>query len=655
MKKFDSEDVENINSVMGEGVGIVMETVDDNEEEARVATSDDDESDVDKAELQHLSFFDVLTAIIFGLANGFFAGMIEDFRQDFSDKSCALNRVKHAYEDAVGKSSALWTVIRSAWKNVWGKEGRAEILEAIELAFKAYGDVFIEIFKWMYVCKGTRTIAVMIGVIAVALSVNAALMAVGGAVIPIILKLGALILELITSAQYVKKLVLNLVTEIKAMKAGKCHKTCKKNLIQYMSEVVGFLVQIVVMSGIKDVAKFARPKGAKVGKINWNPDFVNDIKTLKTSGLKVSKGIAGKIKSPFKGTKLDSYGDALKATDNIADDVAKNVDEVGKTADDIAERADAGDEIDALAEHTGLKKEIKNTGADEVVGDELITVKDANKPKQKVTALDDDIADEASSWKTTAGENTGGKGTVENPMTFDEAKTFDADGKYAYDRYSDNIPKDMIKEQDNFIGGRFNEIKIKADPNSDEVVTLYRAGDDQREFGQYWTRDPPNSATDVAEMAAVKTDWNNAKHMAADDLGKHYDNVVHGKGAPFEGLDHVKPRANRGTGKMETRGEFVKRIKESSGDKATTVYKMEIPVKDLPAEGLVLYEGKVASQVDGLAIGVDKGAMGGGDQIFMSGKQSFTANRCANCKITKVGGFEESRKIRDSLGLDHRL
>ena len=82
---------------------------------------------------------------------------------------------------------------------------------------------------------------------------------------------------------------------------------------------------------------------------------------------------------------------------------------------------------------------------------------------------------------------------------------------------------------------------------------------------------------------------------------------------------------------------------------------MEIPVKDLPAEGLVMFEGKVASQVDGLAIGVDKGAMGGGDQIFMSGKQSFTANRCANCKITKVGGFEESRKIRDSLGLDHRL
>ena len=41
--------------------------------------------------------------------------------------------------------------------------------------------------------------------------------------------------------------------------------TGKKNLLQYMSEVVGFLVQIVVMSGIKDVVKFAKPKGAKIG------------------------------------------------------------------------------------------------------------------------------------------------------------------------------------------------------------------------------------------------------------------------------------------------------------------------------------------------------------------------------------------------------
>ena len=39
---------------------------------------------------------------------------------------CITNLVKETpteYEDAVGKSSALWTVIRSAWQNVWGKEG----------------------------------------------------------------------------------------------------------------------------------------------------------------------------------------------------------------------------------------------------------------------------------------------------------------------------------------------------------------------------------------------------------------------------------------------------------------------------------------------------------------------------------------------------
>ncbi len=359
MKKINSDDVENINSVMGEGVGIVMETVDDNEEEARVATSDDDESDVDKAELQHLSFFDVLTAIIFGLANGFFAGMIEDFRQDFSDKSCNFEKIKKTFEDAVGKSSALWTVIRSAWQNVWGKEGRAEIVEAIELAFKAYKDVFVEIFNWIYKCKGTRTIAIMMGIVGIALAVNAALMAVGGAAIPIILKLGALILELITSAKYVKGLVLNFVKALKQVKEGKCHKICKKNLIQYMSEVVGFLVQIVVMSGIGDVMGFARPKGAKIGKISWNPEFIHDLKLLAKTGRMLGKSV-GKIKNPFKGNKIDMYADAMKSTDNVADDIAKNVDDVGKSADDVPQRAESGDEIGAVVEESGMKEEMKN-------------------------------------------------------------------------------------------------------------------------------------------------------------------------------------------------------------------------------------------------------------------------------------------------------
>ena len=205
--------VNNLNSVMGEGVGIVMETVDDDDPEAKVAGDEDPENGVAQQEMNHLTFYDILTSIVFGLANGFLVGMVEDFRKDFTDKSCDMKDVKRAFEDAVGKSSALWTVVSSAWKNVWGKEGRAEILEAVKLALKAYGDMFGAIFKWMYKCKGTRTIAVMLGVISIALAVNALLLAVGGAVIPIILKLGALILEVVTSAQYIKGLVKNLVNE----------------------------------------------------------------------------------------------------------------------------------------------------------------------------------------------------------------------------------------------------------------------------------------------------------------------------------------------------------------------------------------------------------------------------------------------------------
>ena len=99
------------------------------------------------------------------------------------------------------------------------------------------------------------------------LAVNGALLAAGGSIIPVILKLGALILEVVTSAKYVKGLVKNLVGEIQKLKNGKCHKPCKKNLVQICPEIVGFLVQIVLMSGISDVLKFAKPKGAKVGKV----------------------------------------------------------------------------------------------------------------------------------------------------------------------------------------------------------------------------------------------------------------------------------------------------------------------------------------------------------------------------------------------------
>ena len=76
-----------------------------------------------------------------------------------------------------------------------------------------------------------------------------------------------------TNIKYIAYILLILLINheciaLKQVKEGKCHKICKKNLIQYMSEVVGFLVQIVVMSGIGDVMGFARPKGAKIGKIS---------------------------------------------------------------------------------------------------------------------------------------------------------------------------------------------------------------------------------------------------------------------------------------------------------------------------------------------------------------------------------------------------
>ncbi len=82
--------------------------------------------------------------------------------------------------------------------------------------------------------------------------------------------------------------------------------------------VVGFLRQLIVMSGIKDVLKFIKPKGAKIGKIKWNPDFKDDIQTLLETvegAMNLGKGL-GKIKHPFKSNKIAMYAAAMKTTDN---------------------------------------------------------------------------------------------------------------------------------------------------------------------------------------------------------------------------------------------------------------------------------------------------------------------------------------------------
>merc|ERR1711871_1702381 len=207
--------------------------------------------------------------------------------------------------------------------------------------------------------------------------------------------------------------------------------------------------------------------------------------------------------------------------------------------------------------------------------------------------------------RTKPGENTMGRGTTDNPMAFNEARNFDQKGIYAYDRYSNKLPEEMIRQQDNFIGGRFNKIKVEPNPNSEEVITLYRAGNSKRSTGSYWSRDPPISATDTMERQAVKLDWSNS-------------------GKPGKAPD--------------------------------TVYKLELKVKDLPEE-ISMYEGKVASQSAG-SLGIDKKALGGGDQIFLDNKvlmgkkydNTGLLSKCKGCKVTKVGSFEDSRKLRAGLG-----
>ena len=617
--KAEKEEVGRANEVMGEGLSLVMSDV------------DSDALNSGPNDTEHLTVLDVLKSILYGVTNGFFAGMVEDLDKDFSDESCKkTGPVKEAFKDAAAKTAAFWETLLSAWKNVWTSKGRGELMDAVKLAFGAWRHLFGELFTYVATCKGCVTVVFMFGIIGIALGLNALMIAAGAVVIPIIVKIAGIILEVVFGIPFLIKVIKRAVEQIKLARQGKCGKDCKKMFIRVFGEIVGFLIQVVLMSG--NVMKFAPKSGTKLGRFKWNPTFVDDMKVLKST-----------VNSAMKGKRVTA----------VAGDASKFGTDVGKT-DSMADIAASASKSEAAEVVSAANKLDNAADAAKSADDAADAAKSADDAADAAKSADAADSGADTGWKTTVGENTGGKGTEKNPMSFDEAKQFDQDGKYAYDRYSEKIPDAMKSEQDNFIGGRFNEIKIKADPNSDEVVTLYRAGDDSRDFGQYWTRDPPNSATDVHEMAAVKTDWTNTHKMSNSDLGKHYDAVVHKQGNRLENLRNIEPRKNRETGIMETKDDFIARLKKPP-EQATTVYKIEIPVKDLPKEGLVMFEGKVASQSDSLAVGIDVKATGGGDQIFMSGKQSFTANSCANCKITKIGGFEESRRLREGLGLPQRL
>jgi hypothetical protein len=478
-----------------------------------------------------LGFMDVAGSIVYGVANGFFSGMMDDFRDAFADETCTdTAALRGAFKTLCERAADLWDTYRGALKHVWTDSGRDQLVDTLKGAFSAFSDLVSQVFRFVVTCKGTQLILIMSAIMAVAIAVNfLALLA--GNVVALAVKIGLVLLEIVTSVPYLKGLVVRGSKELKKVIAGTCAKDCLKMFIQIFAEVLGFVMQAVLLSGdVKDVLKVLPKPGAQVGPFKWSRKFLapvekflnlvksaRDGKGIRPAMFKVANKAIFGIKTVTKRTKqLVGNGKPTPKARSAGVDAST----VAKSADD----ADV--------------KVVKSKD-----GDSLL-----------------------SGGK--AGANTGGKGTAENPMAWAEGKQFNDQRKYAFDKYTDDVPTEMLRQQDNFAGGKFNKVVVKPDKSSDEIITLYRAGNKHdpksgKAFmddatGGYWTRDPPTGEFGVRGEAAVKMEWN----------------------------------------------------------KLDTVYKVEIPVKDLK-DPLVMYEGKVGMQ--GASDGLHKGMkyQGGGDQIYL--------------------------------------
>ena len=535
-EKAARDEVGGLNQIFGEGLGMVETTV------------DDDTLSTGASDVQHLTSIHVVKSLFYGLLNGFFAGMMDDMSDDFNDESCDTTGIKTSFKDLAGKLAGMWDTVVDAWKHVWTDEGRDQLADAVKLTFISLKNMFGAMFQYVVTCRGMKTILFMVGIISVAFALNALIIAMGLVVIPIIIKLAGIILEIVTSVPYLAGLIKQVLAQIKLVVKGACKLDCKRMFIQSFAEVIGFFAQVILMSG--DILKLAPKKaGQKFGRFKWNPQFVDDMKLLKGKIGAADDG--AKIKpNMFNKGSAGRFGDEAAAAANRVDEVA---DAAGATnrVDKTAAAANGADEAAGVA-----------NGADEAAGV-------ANGADEAAAAAKKD-GDALLRNEKSVGADTGGKGTADNPMSWNEGKKFNEDGKFAFDRYSDDVPKEMLREQGNFAGGRFNEVVVMPDKNSEEVITLYRAGNKHKggksylddAVGGYWTRDPPAGEFAVRSEAAVKMEWNN--------------------------LD--------------------------------TVYKIDIPVSSLN-EKLVMFEGPVGLQGPSSGLHKHLQHQGGGSQIFLDAGQ----------------------------------
>eukprot|EP00945_MAST-04E_sp_MAST-4E-sp1_P004854 g4854.t1 len=254
--------------------------------------------EIDKA----LGVKDAIGPALFGLVDGFFSGMAGQFKEAFEDPKCQSGKsdVANELKNVVHRLKKMWFAMKSAHKKVWTSEGRRAVISAVKAMLQSIVDLLKKGLKFLWDCPATKMLVVMVGVIAVVLLLNLAMMAAGLVVIPLIIKYAGMIMGLYFSFNYMKGKVIRLYRAEKQIMAKRCDTTCKKGVVEDSFGMVGAILEIIVMSGLDKVIEFrvdkAKPFFKRFG-IGWHDTFKADMRTLANAAkrAKEGKGLAAKL------------------------------------------------------------------------------------------------------------------------------------------------------------------------------------------------------------------------------------------------------------------------------------------------------------------------------------------------------------------------
>ena len=133
-----------------------------------------------------LSVKGAVGAALFGFVDGFLSGMASEMRTAFEDPKCNSGNVKDKLQNVVRKFKAMWHQMKQLHKKTWTSQGRKDIIKSIKEFISSLLDFLKEGMKYMWECPATKTIVIMVGMIAVMLLLNMAFIAGGFVVIPLI-------------------------------------------------------------------------------------------------------------------------------------------------------------------------------------------------------------------------------------------------------------------------------------------------------------------------------------------------------------------------------------------------------------------------------------------------------------------------------------